>query len=148
LSQKAKDSRWNGNIRNRQNQKNSRQSSAGKLMLTIFLDSDGPVLTYFHPKGENINSARYSEMLRDKLKPAIRSKRRGRLSEGAILRHDNARSHTAQHTTQTLEELKFEVLQHPSYSPDLSSCDYFLFEPMKDELRGKHFPNNKAVKIF
>ena len=47
---------------------------------------------------------------------------------------------------QMLEELKFEVWQHPAYSPDLSPCDYFLFGPMKDELRGKHFPNDEAVK--
>ncbi|KFM61634.1 hypothetical protein X975_19452, partial [Stegodyphus mimosarum] len=34
-------------------------------------------------------------MLNVKLKPAIRSKRRGLLSKGVVLLHDNARPHTA-----------------------------------------------------
>ena len=61
-------------------------------------------------------------MLTDKLEPAIRSKYRG-LSKGGVLLHDNARPHTAE----TLRKLKFKVMAHPPYSPDLSPTDYHLF---------------------
>jgi hypothetical protein len=40
-----------------------------------------------------IHSALYSEMLRDKLKPAIQSKRRGQLSQGVVLLNDTDRPH-------------------------------------------------------
>ena len=51
------------------------QSYSGKLMLTVFWDSQGPVLEHHQERGTTINSARHSEMLTDRLKPTIRSKR-------------------------------------------------------------------------
>ena len=51
------------------------QPSAGKLMFTVFWDSQGPVLEHYKERGTTINSARYSEMLTNRMKPAIRSKR-------------------------------------------------------------------------
>jgi len=52
-----------------------------------------------------VNSARYSEVLRGKLKPAIWSEWRGLLSEGVALLHNNACPHTAVHTVDTLNPL-------------------------------------------
>ena len=51
------------------------QPSAGKLMLTLFWDSQGQVLEHYQERGTTINSAQYSEMLTDRLKPEIRGKR-------------------------------------------------------------------------
>ena len=62
---------WNGNIHNHPAKKVQTQPSAGKLMLTVFWDSQGPVLEYYQERSTTINSARYSEMLTDRLKPAI-----------------------------------------------------------------------------
>ena len=76
-------------------------------------------------------SIRYSEMLCDKLKPVIWSEWRGLLSEGAVLLHNNAHSHTAAQTVETLKKLNFEVLEHPPYSPDLAHLDYHLFGRLK-----------------
>ena len=71
-------------------------------------------------RGTTVNSEGYSEMLSTGLKPAIRIKRRGLLSSGVLLLHDNAHPHTAIHTLQTLVKLGFTVLEHPAYSPDLA----------------------------
>ena len=49
------------------------------------LDSQGPVLEHDQERRTTINSARYNEMLTDRLKYAIRSKRRGLLSKGVVL---------------------------------------------------------------
>jgi len=57
------------------------QVSVGKVMLTIFWDVNGPILVHFQEKGKTVTSARYSDMLVNELKPAIRSKRRGLLSK-------------------------------------------------------------------
>ena len=76
-------------------------------------------------------------MLTDRLKPAIRSKCQRLLSNGVVLLYDNARPHTAAHTAETLRKLKFQVMAHPPYNPDLALSDYHLFGPLKEALRGR-----------
>ena len=51
-------------------------------MLTVFWDTQGPVLEHYQERSTTINSAQYSEMLTDRLKPAIRSKRRVQVQVG------------------------------------------------------------------
>jgi hypothetical protein len=63
---------------------------------------NGPILEHHQEKGLTVNGVRYSAMLEEKLKPAIHSRRRGLLSEGALLLHDNARPHTAAATVTTI----------------------------------------------
>jgi len=31
------------------------------------------------------------------------------------------------------------VLEHPAYSPDLAPSDFFLFQKIKEILKGRHF---------
>ena len=81
-------------------------------------------------------------MLIDRLKPEIRSKRWGQLSKGIVLLHDNARPQTAAHKVETLQKLKFAVLAHPLYSPDLALSDYHLFGPLKEALKGRRFTSD------
>jgi hypothetical protein len=58
-----------------QPEKQKSQPSAGKLRLTIFRYSQGPVLDSYQERGTTLSSASYSEMLNDnRLKPAIWSK--------------------------------------------------------------------------
>ena len=114
-------------------------------MLTIFWDSKGPILEDFLEEGSTINSARYCYLLANLLKPAIRIKHRGLLSNKVLLHHDNARPHVAKATIETVNKLGFEVLEHPAYSPDLAPSDYHFFPPLKDALRGRKFSFNEAV---
>jgi len=122
------------------------QPSAGKLMRTVFWDSQGPVLEHYQDKGTTINSAYYSEILTDRLKPEIWSKHRGQLSKGNVFSHDSTHPHTAAHTVETLQKLKFEVLAQPPYSPDLAPSDYHLFGPLKEALRGRWFTSDEELK--
>jgi len=59
--------------------------------------------------------------------------------------HDNATPHSAGKTKAWLEKYKWEVLEHPSYSPDLAPSDFFLFGPLKKHLGGTHFQNEEEV---
>jgi len=77
------------------------QPSAGKLLLTVFWDSQGPILEHYMEKDVTVRSVNYYNMLRNELRPAIRSKRRGSLTQGVLLLHDNARPHMAQLTINT-----------------------------------------------
>jgi hypothetical protein len=61
-----------------------------------------------------------------KLRRAIRNKRRGKLTSGVMLLHDNARPHTAAHTQALLVHFNWELFDHSSYSPDPAPSDYRL----------------------
>ena len=40
----------------------------------------------------------------------------------------------------------WEVLHHPSYSPDLATTDYHLFGFVKNQMRGQHYETNEALQ--
>ena len=44
-----------------------------------------------------------------------------------------------------LNELNFELLPHPPYSPYLASSDYWLFADLRKMLHGKRFGSNEEV---
>ena len=97
--------------------------------------------------GTSVNAEYYKEVLRTKLRPAIRKKRLGLLESGVILLHDNARPHVAATVKTLLDDYGWEILQHPAYSPDLSPCDFWLFGRMKALLRGRRFTTEEDVNL-
>jgi len=63
-----------------------------------------------------------------------------------LLLHDSARPHNARASIDALETLKFEVLSHPPYSPDLAPSDFHFFPHLKSDLKGTHFTSDDEVK--
>ncbi|EGI70754.1 Mariner Mos1 transposase, partial [Acromyrmex echinatior] len=64
-----------------------------------------------------------------------------------ILQHDNARPHVVKVIKTYLETLKWEVLPHPPYFPDVAPSDYHLFRSMAhDLLADQHFQSYEEVK--
>ena len=114
-------------------------------MATVFFDMEGVMHVEFLPKGTTINSAAYWQTL-NRLHKAIKGKRRGKLSAGVILLHDNATPHTARQISELMQRFKWEVWQHPPYSPHLAPCDYHLFGKLKTDLGGRRFQNDEEVK--
>jgi hypothetical protein len=113
-------------------------------MTAVFWDSKGIIHLDFLTSQKTINAQYYSTLLNAKVKSAIRSKRRKR-QDSVCFHQDNLRPHTAALTMATLLKLKWDVLPHPLYSPDLAPSDYHLFGPMKRVLGGKRFRNNDEV---
>ena len=72
-------------------------------MLTVFRDSQGPILETYQERGTTVTSATYCDILQRELKPAIRSKQGGKRSKEILLFHENARPHTEVHTLETLK---------------------------------------------
>jgi histone-lysine N-methyltransferase SETMAR len=130
-------------------------ASAGKVIVTVFWDCEGIILVDYLEKGRTINAEYYSNLLKNDLREALKEKRPGKLDSRPLLQHDNARPHTARFTMATINELKWELLPHPAYSPDLAPSDYHLFGPLKKPLRGIHFETvndlrsavNKWIKV-
>jgi histone-lysine N-methyltransferase SETMAR len=107
-------------------------ATAGKVMLTVFVDIHGPLLMEWMPVGATINTQRYCDNLQN-LRRAIKE-RPGKLSRGVLMLHDNAHPHAAHATRDTLRRFGWGVLDHPPYSPDLSPCEYHVFGPLKKTL--------------
>ena len=89
---KAQGHQWVGPGSPRQ-KKFKTQSSAGKVMATVFGNAKGFIMLDFLPKRNTITGVYYVNLL-DQLRTAIREKRRGKLSKGVLLQQDNARVHT------------------------------------------------------
>jgi hypothetical protein len=97
-------------------------------------------------RGSTVTSATYSNILRENLKPAIRQKRRGLLTMGVCLLHDNPRPPTAAATVWIIRELRYECIPHPPYSPNLVPSDFHVFGPLKGALSGTQFQNDDEVR--
>ena len=98
------------------------------------------------PRGNTVKSATYADLLKNHLRPAIKSKRRELLSTGVLLQHDNARPHTVRSTVAAIQDLSFECLAHPPYSPDLAPSDFHVFGPLKEVMGSKSFRSDEEVQ--
>jgi histone-lysine N-methyltransferase SETMAR len=114
-------------------------------MLAVFLDSHAVLLAYFQKRGDNVNFASYCEVLL-KMWDAISRKHPCQLARGVLLHHDNARPHTARVTQKRIQELQWELPEHPPCSPDLTPSDFHLFGPLKNHLCGKSFADEEEVE--
>ena len=96
---------------------------------------------------ETITGAAYRTQLM-RLSQALKEKRAHYYSrhDKGILLHDNARPHVAAPVKSYLETLKWEVLLHPPYSPDIASSDFNLFRSLTHGLSEQHFTSYKNTK--
>ena len=100
--------------------------SAKKVMASVFWDAKGILLIDYLKKGKTINSEYYCQLL-DQLNVKIREKIPGLSKKKITFYQDNAPALTSDLTMVKLNELKYEMLEHPPYSPDLAHSDYYLF---------------------
>jgi histone-lysine N-methyltransferase SETMAR len=121
------------------------QKSAGKVMASIFWDTEGIIMIDYLEKGKTVNSVYYMSLL-SQLKEKLKEKRRGKLTRGVLFLQDNAPAHKSHVTMQKLGEIGFELLPHPPYSPDLAPSDYYLFPQLKKFLKGTKFDSNTEVE--
>ncbi|UYV61060.1 hypothetical protein LAZ67_1003275 [Cordylochernes scorpioides] len=78
-----------------------------------------------------MEQANHTEMLTNKLKAAIQIKNRRLLC--VVLLQDNKSIKFVSIvivTFETLQKHNFEVLTHPSYSPDIAPLDFHLLGPL------------------
>jgi hypothetical protein len=56
--------------------------------------------------------------------------------------------HTANMTKAAIQELDWEILPHPPYSPDLAPSDYHLFLSLSNNLCGLSFHNDAELQSW
>ncbi|GFY07314.1 mariner Mos1 transposase [Trichonephila clavipes] len=103
--------------------------------MSFLFDHNSPLLVEFLERGTTINAKRYQATLWN-LRRAIKSKLPVMLSNGFILLHDYASPHTAYAVKMTFQQFRWETLEHPPYSQDLSTFGFHVFGPLKRAIRG------------
>jgi histone-lysine N-methyltransferase SETMAR len=68
------------------------------------------------------------------------------VARGLLLHHDNARPHTARATQERIQELQWELHEHPPYSLDLAPGDFHLFGLLKNHLGFRCFTDDEEVE--
>ena len=92
--------------------KKFRTSISVKKHCVRLWDTKGILLVDFLPPAATIYAAAYCDNL-TRPRRATQNKRRGMLSRGLCLLHDNSRPHSAHITTAVMEKFKWDILDHP-----------------------------------
>jgi histone-lysine N-methyltransferase SETMAR len=117
-----------------------------KIMLCIWWDMKGIIYFELLDINQTITANVYSQQLQ-RLNEVLFQKQPALANQKAvILPHDNSRPHVAQLTQQKIEQLGWEVLPHPPWSPDLAPSDYHLFLSLRNYLCNKHYEDFDELK--
>jgi hypothetical protein len=122
----------------------SEEIQENAMMASNCLDSQGIIMIDYPEQGRTINGTYYGDELK-RLRPEIACKRRGTLTQGVPLPHDNALAHISQVAMAVATNCGFEIRPHPQYSPDLPPSDFYLFLKLKTKLRAGRFGSNEGV---
>jgi len=102
------------------------------------------VLTYeILPDGETVDHTSYLNFLERRVLPEVERKKFGR----PIILHDNAKPHKHRVVRQFFQEKRWEELEHPPYSPDMSPPDMDAIQRIKAPNKGKQFQNREELII-
>ena len=116
-----------------------------KRMLCVWWGVKGAIYWELLPQNKKVTGTVYRDQLK-RLKEQIDQKGLGR--QKVYLQHDNARPHLAEPVTRKIQELGWQVLPHPPYSPDLAPSDYHLFLSLSNDLRERSFRDEDELKRY
>ncbi|XP_052830215.1 histone-lysine N-methyltransferase SETMAR-like [Octopus bimaculoides] len=99
-----------------------------KVIVTLWWSAAGLIHHNFLDPGKTTTVEKYCQKMDEMYKKQRQQQPALDNRKGPILLHDNARPHVTQLALQKLNELSYETLPHPPYSPDLSPTDYHFFK--------------------
>ena len=118
-------------------------NSTHKLLMIPFFDSTGMIYMHWVPTRQTVNKEYYVEVLREFRKRFL-GKRPALFKSGQW--QDNAPVHNSILVTDYLTKMGIKTVPHPLYSPDLVSCDFWLFPKLKEKLRGYRYETIEDMK--
>jgi len=90
-------------------------------------------------------TGKYNFNLLTRLDKKICEKRPGLQKKNITFHQDNAPAHKSVLAMGKLRDLHYELLEHPSFSPDLTPSDSYLFPKLKLFLAGQRFSLNQEA---
>jgi len=133
IGRKASNSQWIGEGE-RAKTVVRRSQYESKMLFSIFFRSNGPLWIHALDSDQTIDQDYYINYC---LGPAIEEIIKERPisgTKGIKLLHDNAKPHVAKDVLNFLKDKGVNLIPHPAYSPDLSPCDFWLFDYIKRNL--------------
>jgi [histone H3]-lysine36 N-dimethyltransferase SETMAR len=119
-----------------------------KVMMSVWWDKEGVIYYELLPRNTTVTAAYYCAQLNG-LDAVLREKRPDLFDGQVIYFHqDNARPHVAEITKLKIQELGWQVVPHPPYSPDLAPSDYYLFRSLGNELKGVESNGDNEIEAF
>ena len=97
------------------------------------------------PSDQTFTGQFYKNSVLKKVKEFYNKKRPCKGWSGVHLLHDNASSHKCEVVKSFLVSQKVNLLNRPSYSPDLSPCDFFIFPRLKKMLSGNKYTSRSSL---
>ncbi|KAI1285779.1 Mariner Mos1 transposase [Halotydeus destructor] len=125
--------------------RSKRNSKPTYVTVIPFFDSQGLIYSHVTKAGVNVNSQYYDWLLRE-FRQKYDQSRDVTLYPLPLL-IDNATFHTTPSVKQTVKFLNMKRISHPSYSPDLNPCDFYLFKVLNDRLRAKGSSGDLSGRI-
>ena len=107
------------------------QQWAGKVMASVFWNEHGIFFIDYLEKGKIINSDYYMALL-NRLSAEVKKKRPHMQEKKVMFHQDNAPCLKSMKTMVKLNEISFELLSQPPYSPDLAPSYYWFFDDLKE----------------
>lgn len=107
-----------------------------KAMLCVFWSARGIEYWELLEQGQTVNSEVYCRQL-EQLNQRLNRRRRAQV----VFLDDNAKPHRSKLTNAKINELGWDRVDHPPYSPDLAPSDFHLFRSLQHFLKGKRFEN-------
>ena len=120
------------------------QKLAGKVMASLFWDAHGVLFIDYLEKGKTIKSDFHMALL-NRLSAEIKKKRPHMWKKKVLFSQDNALCYKSIKMMVKLNELSFELLPRPSYSPNMAPQWLLALCWLEEILQGKRFASNKEV---
>ena len=119
--------------------------SSGKRVVAIFFIKSDLIESDALESGGSINARPYVTNCLSRVFDTVTQTREKIGFHGLNLHDDNSQPYRAWMTTEYLAGNRVELYQNPPYLPDLSLCDFFLFQKLKNQLREIQFNNDEEV---
>ena len=105
-----------------------------KLYYPVFFKSTGSLLIHHVERGQTIDHGYYIDNCSQPLVETMKHQRPSYGTNLILLHHDNGKPHIHRDGSGYLESEGLTIIPHPPNSPDLSPCDFWLFDLIKRKL--------------
>jgi hypothetical protein len=119
--------------------------AAQKAMLTVLLSINRAIFINWFSPGETFNNGYFCQKMLEPLSQILHS-RRAACSARPIQHSDNAAPQRPAVTESCFESCQFRHAPQPTYSPDIRTCDRFLFGDLEKNLKGEEFDTMEELE--
>jgi hypothetical protein len=122
-----------------------REISGQQTLLPIFVPSRRLLVLKPLPKGTQFNQGYFVDATFPGLCNEKRRISRKKSFPAFSVHMDNSMCHNGNKISEKLTKGSIERAPHPLYSPDISSCDFWLFGMLKHKMKDREFQSQQVI---